>query len=91
MPYDAGPLRDLRSELGERRFDRAGQRVSERVGGAGTMPDQPLEITAPGEESGTYDAFIELSGIPDFAVKDGVAEDDSEAPRGDYTRRGTTT
>ena len=59
--------------------------ISERVGGAGTMPDQPLEITAPGEESGTYDAFIELSGIPDLAVEDGVAEDDSEALRGDYT------
>jgi phosphate transport system substrate-binding protein len=62
--------------------------ISERVGGAGTMPDQPLEITAPGEESGTYDAFIELSGIPDFAVEDGVAEDDSEALRGDYTSSG---
>jgi phosphate transport system substrate-binding protein len=59
--------------------------ISERVGGAGTMPDQALEITAPGEESGTYDAFIELSGIPDHAVEDGVAEDDSEALRGDYT------
>jgi len=59
--------------------------ISERVGGAGTMPDQALEITAPGEESGTYDAFIELSGIPDFALEDGVAEDDSEALRGDYT------
>jgi phosphate transport system substrate-binding protein len=52
------------------------------------MPDQPLEITAPGEESGTYDAFIELSGIPDYAVEDGVAEEDSEAMRGDYTSSG---
>jgi phosphate transport system substrate-binding protein len=59
--------------------------ISGRVGGPGSMPDQPLEITAPGEESGTYDAFIELSGIPDFAVEDGVKEADSEALRGDYT------
>jgi phosphate transport system substrate-binding protein len=28
------------------------------VGGTGSFPDAPLEITAPGEESGTYDAFI---------------------------------
>ena len=58
--------------------------LSKEVGGAGDMPAQDLEVTAPGEESGTYDAFIELSGIPDFAVEHGVAEDDSEALRGDY-------
>ena len=28
------------------------------------MPIEPLAIVAPGEESGTYEAFIELSGIP---------------------------
>ena len=58
--------------------------LSQEVGGAGDMPAQDLEVTAPGEESGTYDAFIELSGIPDLAVEHGVAEDDSEALRGDY-------
>jgi phosphate transport system substrate-binding protein len=57
--------------------------LSKEVGGTGNLPDQPLEITAPGEESGTYDAFIELSGIPDLAVEHGVAEDDAEALR-DY-------
>jgi phosphate transport system substrate-binding protein len=31
------------------------------LGGKGTFPNVPLEITAPGEESGTYDAFIELA------------------------------
>jgi phosphate transport system substrate-binding protein len=31
------------------------------LGGAGTLPDLPLDIVAPGEESGTYDAFIELA------------------------------
>ncbi|HEX5938443.1 MAG TPA: phosphate ABC transporter substrate-binding protein PstS family protein [Actinomycetota bacterium] len=59
--------------------------LSQEVGGAGDIPDQDLEVTAPGEESGTYDAFIELSGIPDLAVENGVAEDASEALRGDYT------
>jgi phosphate transport system substrate-binding protein len=62
----------------------AANAISQRVGGTGGLPDQPLEITAPGEESGTYDAFIELSGIPDLAVEDGVAEDASEALRPDY-------
>jgi phosphate transport system substrate-binding protein len=58
--------------------------LSREVGGEGAMPDQPLEITAPGEESGTYDAFIELSGIPEVAVEQGIAEDASEALRPDY-------
>lgn len=58
--------------------------LAAEVGGNGGLPDAPLEITAPGEESGTYDAFIELSGIPDLAVENGVAEEDSEALRKDY-------
>jgi len=58
--------------------------LATQVGGQGGFPDAPLEITAPGEESGTYDAFIELSGIPDIAVENGIAEDDSEALRKDY-------
>src|SRR5919106_2110432 len=45
---------------------------------AAPYPDVPLDITAPGEESGTYDAFIELSGIPDIAIEQGLSEDDSE-------------
>jgi phosphate transport system substrate-binding protein len=35
--------------------------LDRELGGAGTFPDLPLDITAPGEESGTYDAFIELA------------------------------
>jgi len=58
--------------------------LAEQVGGNGGFPDAPLEITAPGEESGTYDAFIELAGIPDTAVENGVKEADSEALRKDY-------
>lgn len=30
------------------------------VGGAGDLPDAPLTITAPGEESGTFASFIEI-------------------------------
>ena len=54
------------------------------VGGTGGFADQPLQITAPGQESGTYDAFIELSGIADLAVERGVPEDQAEALRKDY-------
>ena len=58
--------------------------LATEVGGNGGFPDTPLEITAPGEESGTYDAFIELSGIPDIAEAQGVPEDDWETLRKDY-------
>ncbi|HYY07147.1 MAG TPA: substrate-binding domain-containing protein, partial [Actinomycetota bacterium] len=36
------------------------------------------------EESGTYDAFIELTGIEDAAIGHGVAEDAAAALRPDY-------
>jgi len=54
------------------------------VGGTGGLPDVPLEITAPGEESGTYDSFIDLSGIEDNAIANGVPEDDAASLRTDY-------
>lgn len=34
--------------------------LAEEVGGEGDLPDLPLEVTAPGEESGTYDSFTEI-------------------------------
>jgi phosphate transport system substrate-binding protein len=58
--------------------------LASQVGGTGNFPDEPLEITAPGTESGTYDAFIELSGIEDTAIAQGVPEDEAAALRGDY-------
>jgi phosphate transport system substrate-binding protein len=58
--------------------------LAAKVDGTNQFPDTPLEITAPGEESGTYDAFIELAGIPDIAVEQGIPEADSEALRKDY-------
>jgi len=59
--------------------------LAKKVGGNGGFPSAPLEITAPGEESGTYDAFIELAGIEDIALEQGVPEDDAAALRTDYT------
>jgi phosphate transport system substrate-binding protein len=35
--------------------------LANQVGGTDHFPNAPLDITAPGEESGTYDAFIELA------------------------------
>jgi len=61
----------------------ANQLASE-VGGTGNFPDAPLEITAPGEESGTFDAFIELAGFEDTALGRGVPEDQAAALRKDY-------
>jgi phosphate transport system substrate-binding protein len=46
-------------------------------------PDAPLEITAPGEESGTFDSFVELV-LEGTSEAQGVPEDDW-APRADYT------
>lgn len=39
------------------------QALATELGSTTVFPDLPLQITAPGEESGTYDAFIELGGI----------------------------
>jgi phosphate transport system substrate-binding protein len=58
--------------------------LAKEVGGTGNFPDLPLAITAPGEESGTYDAFIELAGIEDTALSQGVSEDDAATLRPDY-------
>ena len=58
--------------------------LATEVGGTGGFPDAPLEITAPGEESGTYDSFIDLAGIEDTALAQGVPEDEAAALRSDY-------
>jgi phosphate transport system substrate-binding protein len=59
-------------------------KLAQQVGGAGGLPALPLEITAPGTESGTYDAFIELAGIEDTALSQGVPEDKAASLRTDY-------
>lgn len=51
-------------------------------------PDQPLVVTAPGEESGTYGSFIELVFEP-FVEEQGLKEFEEEvAPRPDYQASG---
>jgi phosphate transport system substrate-binding protein len=58
--------------------------LAAKVGGTGNFPDEPLSIVAPGEESGTYDTFIELAGIEDTALAQGVPEDEAASLRPDY-------
>ena len=58
--------------------------LATKVGGTGGFPDAPLDVTAPGEESGTYDAFVELAGFEDFGVANGLSEDDAAVMRPDY-------
>jgi phosphate transport system substrate-binding protein len=54
--------------------------LAEEVGGIGVpYPDQALDIVGPGEESGTYDAFVELA-LADLIKERGT----EEATRPDY-------
>lgn len=58
--------------------------LATEAGGTGGFPDAPLDIVAPGEESGTYDAFIELAGIESTAIERGISEEKAAALRPDY-------
>jgi phosphate transport system substrate-binding protein len=58
--------------------------LANKVGGNDGFPDQALTIVAPGEESGTYDSFIDLAGIEDIALEQGLPEDQAATLRPDY-------
>jgi phosphate transport system substrate-binding protein len=59
--------------------------LASEVGGmAAPYPNASLDITAPGEESGTYDAYIELAGFEDLGVERGLSEDKAATTRPDY-------
>ncbi|MEO8292169.1 MAG: substrate-binding domain-containing protein [Actinomycetota bacterium] len=58
--------------------------LAAKVGGNGNYPDAPLDITGPGEESGTYDAFVELAGFEDTGVANGLAAEKAAVTRPDY-------
>ena len=47
--------------------------IGKQAGGSGDYPDADLAVTAPGEESGTYDSFVEI-------VLEGIAVDEREQP-----------
>lgn len=59
-----------------------GQEIAADLGSDTEFPDADLSVTAPGEESGTYDSFLELV-LEDIAVERGISEDGPFA-RPDY-------
>ncbi len=63
------------------------QALATEMGSTTTFPDAPLDITAPGTESGTYDSFVELviEAAGEARVEGGfISEDDVAALRPDY-------
>ena len=61
--------------------------LGEKVGGSGDYPDADLSITAPGEESGTYDSFAEIV-LEDIAVEERKQPEDGPFVRADYQASG---
>jgi phosphate transport system substrate-binding protein len=61
------------------------QALATELGSTTVLPDLPLQITAPGEESGTYDAFIELGGISTMATDRGQEAGVLRVPGPHYT------
>src|SRR3954466_11707062 len=64
-----------------------GQKLATELGSKTKLPDAPLSITAPGEESGTYDSFIELALTPVAKKRveaKKITEDQAGTTRKDY-------
>jgi phosphate transport system substrate-binding protein len=71
-------------------WEQAG-RVAKDLGSTTAFPTGPLAITAPGEESGTYDAFVELALSDTAGTREEageISEDDAETTRPDYQSSG---
>ncbi len=63
------------------------QALATELGSTTTFPSAPLDITAPGEESGTFDSFVELAVTPvgELRAEAGaITEDEAETTRPDY-------
>lgn len=63
------------------------QSLAAELGSDTRFPNAPLDITAPGEESGTFDSFVELAlhGVGDRRVAAGaVSKEASRTTRPDY-------
>ncbi len=62
--------------------------LAKELGSDTELPDEKLDITAPGEESGTYDSFIEIAlqktGEARFEEGKLKSEDDAKTTRPDY-------
>ena len=63
------------------------QALATELGSSTTFPDAPLDVVGPGEESGTYDSFIELvfGDIAEERLASGaITEEQEETTRPDY-------
>lgn len=63
------------------------QALATELGSTTQFPSAPLDITAPGEESGTFDSFVELAITPvgELRAESGaITEDEAETTRPDY-------
>jgi phosphate transport system substrate-binding protein len=58
--------------------------IAGELGSDTEFPDAELSITAPGEESGTYDSFAELA-LEDIAYEERGIKEDAPVIRPDYT------
>lgn len=63
------------------------QSVANELGSDTKFPDASLDVTAPGEESGTYDSFAELV-LEDIAVEERKQPEDGPFVRSDYQASG---
>jgi phosphate transport system substrate-binding protein len=65
----------------------AAQSLATELGSSVTYPDSSLDITGPGEESGTFDSFVELAiaGIAEDRGKDATTRPDYVASPNDNT------
>lgn len=64
------------------------QELATSLGSDTTFPDAALDITAPGEESGTYDSFTEIvfGDVSEAQLEAGaITEDEVETTRKDYS------
>ena len=65
-----------------------GSEIASALGSDTELPDAPLDIFGPGEESGTYDSFVEIvietAGEPRVEAGD-ISEDEVAQTRADYS------
>jgi phosphate transport system substrate-binding protein len=67
------------------------QDLARELGSDTAFPDAPLDVSGPGEESGTYDSFVELviEKAGEARVEDGsISEDELAQTRPDYQSSG---
>lgn len=80
--YDLYSLLGPESE-GFESWSDANDLADEAGAGHAPYPDVPLDVTAPGEESGTYDSFAELV-LEDIAYEERGIKEDDPVIRPDY-------